>query len=95
MHEFSIEAVSDLLIYLGYAGDDLTFLERIILDAYKAMGGSAERNVSKRAFIVFINAINNVFLHWMKGEEGDPLRVKSEQEAAQIHYRFFALWEHR
>ena len=33
----------------------------------------------------------------MKGEEvgNQDFKVKSEQEAAQIHYRFFALWEHR
>jgi hypothetical protein len=95
MHDFSVDTVQDLLTYLGYAGDDLAYQDRTILEAYKAMGGTADRHVTKRAFIVFINAINNVFLQWMKGGEGDHLKVSSEQEAAQIHYRFFALWEHR
>ena len=95
MHDFSVETVQDLLTYLGYAGDDLAYSDRTILEAYRAMGGTADRYVTKRAFIVFVNAINNVFLQWMKGEVGDHFKVCSEQEAAQIHYRFFALWEHR
>ena len=58
--------------------------------------GEHRKNVSKRSFIVLINAINNVFLHWMKeGDSPEDFCVKSEQETAQIHYRFFALWEHR
>jgi len=36
--------------------------------------------VSKRSFIVFVNAINNVFLTWMKGQPEFPndLKIKSE-----------------
>jgi len=40
--------------------------ERVVVDAFKIMGGviygESKRNVTKKSFIVFLNAINNVFL---------------------------------
>ena len=105
MMDLSFETCTDLLTYLGYCGDQLAFKDRIIGDAFKIMraGSATGSNVSKRSFIVFINAINNVFLQWMKGGgdensstvNNSDFTVKSEQETAQIHYRFFALWEYR
>jgi len=102
MYDFDLEVCTDLFIYLGYAGDQLAFKDRIMLDAFKLMGGQAHsehrKNVTKRSFIVFVNAINNVFLQWMKGSEesvNEDFKIKSYQEASQIHYRFFSLWEHR
>ena len=66
MVDFSLETCSDLLTYLGYAGDQLSYKERILSDAFKVMGGVSngehKANVRKRSFIVFVNAINNVFL---------------------------------
>jgi hypothetical protein len=96
MVDLSIDSVVDILSYLGYSSEQLPFKDRIHADAFKLMGGNHGRNVSKRSLIVFINAINNVFLTWMT-EDGrmEDLKVKSEKEVAQIHYRFFAFWEHR
>jgi hypothetical protein len=31
--------------------------------------GENKKNVTKKSFIVFLNAINNVFLQWMKGDD--------------------------
>ena len=84
MQDFSLDTCSDLLTYLGYSGEGLSYRDRIIADAFKTMGGHISsgdhrRNVSKRSFIVFINAINNVFLHWMKmGDSLEDFCVKSE-----------------
>ena len=85
MFDFDLEMCSDLMVYLGYAGDQLAFKERIMLDAYKFMGGQTHgehrKNITKRSFIVFVNAINNVFLQWMRGSDeslGEDLKVKSD-----------------
>jgi hypothetical protein len=100
MLDFTLETSSDLLTYLGYSSEHLSYRERILTDAFKTMGGNAHpehrKNVSKRSFIVFVNAINNVFLQWMKsGDSPEDYYLKSEQETAQVHYKYFALWEHR
>ncbi len=56
-----------------------------MVDAFKTMGGviygEHKKNVNKKSFIVFVNAINNVFLQWMKGEsveENTDFKVKTE-----------------
>jgi hypothetical protein len=74
MVDFTIETCADILTYLGYFSDSIAYKDRILSDSFKQMGGSLPtagdhlgRNVSKRSFIVFVNAINNVFLNWMKG----------------------------
>ena len=60
MLDLSLEVITDLLEYLGYYG------ERVVVEAFKTMGGviygEQKKNVSKKSFIVFLNAINNVFL---------------------------------
>ena len=75
MIDLSIETITDLLEYLGYYGDQLPYKERVVVDAFKTMGGvvygDSKKNVSKKSFIVFLNAINNVFLQWMKGDEDE------------------------
>jgi len=38
----------------------------------------SKKNITKRSFIVFINAINNVFLNWMENSDcPDDFKVKS------------------
>ncbi len=64
--DFTLDIVTDLLEYLGYYGEQLPNKERVVVDAFKIMGGviygESKRNVTKKSFIVFLNAINNVFL---------------------------------
>ncbi len=61
--DFNLETTTDLLAYLGYYGDQLPYKDRIAADAFKSMGGTlGGRNITKRSFIVFLNAINNVYL---------------------------------
>jgi hypothetical protein len=85
MIDLPMETVTDLLEFLGYYGDSLPYKERVIVDAFKTMGGviygENKKNVSKKSFIVFLNAINNVFLQWMKGvddESNSDFKLKSE-----------------
>ena len=59
------ELFVDILSYLGFTGDDLNQRERIQKDAWNHLGGSESRNISKRTLIIFINALNNVYLPWM------------------------------
>jgi hypothetical protein len=42
--------------------------------------GDNRKNVTKKSFIVFLNAVNNVFLQWMRGadDESYDFKVKSE-----------------
>ena len=82
--DFNLDSITDLLEYLGYYGEQLPYKERIIVEAFKTMGGviygENRKNVTKKSFIVFLNAINNVFLQWMRGgdDETSDFKVKSE-----------------
>jgi Ca2+-binding EF-hand superfamily protein len=55
----------DVLSYLGYCGEDLSQKERILKYAWSHIGGTDTRNVSRRSLIIFVNALNNVYLPWM------------------------------
>lgn len=56
---------SDLLWYLGYSGESLFNKDKILQDAWQHLGGSDDRNISKRSFIIFIYALNNLYFKWM------------------------------
>jgi hypothetical protein len=77
IQEIEFELYIDLLSNLGYISSELRERDQIIVDTWKFIGGSDSRNISKRAFIVFINALNNVFLPWMT-QESNGLIVESE-----------------
>jgi hypothetical protein len=51
--------VTDLMEYLGYYGEQLAFKERLVVDAYKTMGGviygEHKKNVNKKSFIVLFS----------------------------------------
>ena len=68
-----MEICTDLLTYLGYTGDYMPLKDHIMANAFKTMGGQPNRsNVTKRSFIVFVNAINNIYLQWMKSGSSNP-----------------------
>jgi hypothetical protein len=56
---------ADVLCYLGYCGDELFNRERLLKDAWGFVGGTESRNISRRSLVIFINALNNVYLPWM------------------------------
>ena len=37
--DLNLEMVTDLMEYLGYYGEQLAFKERLVVDAFKTMGG--------------------------------------------------------
>lgn len=59
----------DLLNYLGYASRNLKNRERLLNDSWNFIGGSESKGISKRAFIIFVNVLNNVFLPWMSSNK--------------------------
>ena len=94
MNFLHYEVFVDLLNYLGYAGDDLFQKEKLLGDAWAEVGGSESKGITKKAFIIFVNVLNNVFLPWM-GEDKKDFHVNSDQEVQALHNKFFAFWEHR
>ncbi|CDW83694.1 UNKNOWN [Stylonychia lemnae] len=97
----------DILKYLGYANNEMSLKEKILTDAWAQIGGSENRNISKRSLIIFINCLNNIYLQWMSNIEDRSedyngmdidiaeFYVRSLSEMQYIHNKFFAFWENR
>jgi hypothetical protein len=68
----------------------------MLKDAFIILGGSNTEGITKRSFVIFINALNNLFLPWMSEKvKNDPFFLSNEKEVQKIHAKFFALWEHK
>ena len=97
----------EVLCYLGYCGDELFNKEKLLKDAWAFVGGTEGRNISRRSLIIFLNALNNVYLPWMSEVQASaqPLTkgqtpyaefyLQGDQEAQAVHNKFFAFWEYR
>ncbi len=51
-------------------------------------------SISSKSFLAFFNAINNIYQPWMSDDRND-YRVKNENEAYKLHWRFFSFYERR
>jgi len=107
LQSFSYKHFVDVLCYLGYCGDELFNKEKLLKDAWTFIGGSDTRNISRRSLIIFVNALNNVFLPWMSETQDSTLTtskgqppyaefyLRDEHDSAAVHNKFFAFWEYR
>eukprot|EP00347_Sterkiella_histriomuscorum_P006789 403351425 len=108
LNSLSLDQFYDILCYLGYTGDDHQNKDRITQDAWVYLGGSQNRQISKKSLIIFIHALNNLYFPWMtehaqtsevlnimQDQAYSEFYIRNEQEASQLHQKFFEFWEYR
>lgn len=100
----TLQQFTEVLSFLGYSGEDLCLRDKLLKEAYSYIGGTESRPISRRSLVVFLHALNNVYLPWMSEvasdlpeKEGEyaEFYIRHEQDMAVLHSRYFAFWEYR